>query len=312
MKVGVIMDPIQSINLKKDSTLMIMLEMQSRGHEIHYIDPNSLAIKQGASISYSHKLSINLKAEDKFLLSDFKEINLNSFQVIFMRQDPPFDMDYIYNTYILDMAEQEGVLIVNRPSSLRNCNEKVFTTQFPQCCTPYLIASEERLLKDFIYSYKDIVAKPLDGMGGSSIYKIRHDDLNVSVILEDLTKNFKRKIMLQVFIPEITDGDKRIILINGRPMNSAIARIPSEGEFRGNLASGGVAIAKSLTDRDKWICDEIGPILKDLGLIFVGIDIIGDYLTEINVTSPTCIQEYKNLCDIDVTKVLVDYVENNL
>ena len=229
-----------------------------------------------------------------------------------MRQDPPFDIDYIYNTYILDAAEKEGVLVVNKPSSLRNCNEKVFATLFPQCCTPFLVTSNILSLKNFISEHGDIVVKPLDGMGGSSIYRLQENDSNISVILEDLTQFSRRKIMAQTYIPSILEGDKRILLVNGDPMDAALARIPAKGELRGNLAAGGKAVAKALSDRDRWICSEVAPKLKELGLVFVGIDIIGDYLTEINVTSPTCIQEYKNLCNIDVAKILVDYIEKKI
>ena len=312
MKAGIVMDPLESINLKKDSTLMMILELQSRGHEVHFIDHKSLIISPNKTSAFSNKLTVNLNEKKPFFLSEIQEQKLKNFDVLLMRQDPPFDIDYIYNTYILDAAEKEGVLVVNKPSSLRNCNEKVFATLFPQCCTPFLVTSNILSLKNFISEHGDIVVKPLDGMGGSSIYRLQENDSNISVILEDLTQFSRRKIMAQTYIPSILEGDKRILLVNGDPMDAALARIPAKGELRGNLAAGGKAVAKALSDRDRWICSEVAPKLKELGLVFVGIDIIGDYLTEINVTSPTCIQEYKNLCNIDVAKILVDYIEKKL
>jgi len=232
--------------------------------------------------------------------------------MIIMRQDPPFDANYIYNTYVLEAAEREGVVVVNKPSSLRDCNEKVFATEFPHCCTPYLVASNKELLRGFIDEHLDTVVKPLDGMGGSSIFRVRSLDPNVAVILENMTENGFTKVMIQKYIPEITEGDKRILLIDGSPMGGAVARVPAEGELRGNLAAGANAVARSLTSRDRWICDQVGPRLKELGLTLVGLDVIGDYLTEINVTSPTCFREYKNLCDIDVASDLLDCLEGKL
>jgi len=312
MKIGVIMDPIESINVTKDSTLMMILEMQSRGMDVHFINPKNLSIKSLHSHAISQELKVDLDATVKFNLSEEKEVSLESFQAILMRQDPPFNMDYIYNTYVLDLAEKEGVLVVNSPSSLRNCNEKVFATNFPQCTTPFLVSSSLVLLKEFIAKYKDVIVKPLDGMGGVSIYRLISGDTNISVILEDITRNSSVKVMAQTYIPEISEGDKRILLVDGKPMDASIARIPAEGELRGNLAAGGRALGKPLSENDLYICEEVGPTLKKLGLVFVGIDIIGNYLTEINVTSPTCIQEYKRLCNIDVAADLIDTIEKKV
>ncbi|MDG2060807.1 MAG: glutathione synthase [SAR86 cluster bacterium] len=311
MKIGIVMDPLALINFSKDSTFAMMLEMQIRGYEFHYISPNSLTLEPDSSFAITSKVQVDLKSDIEFILSDEEKRNLSYFDIILMRQDPPFNMDYIYSTYVLDKAEEDGVLVVNKPSSLRNYNEKVFTTLFPECSTPFLVSSNYSELKSFIEEFEDIIIKPLDGMGGSSVYRLKVDDHNISVILEDMTNNFSRKIMAQTYIPEILDGDKRILIIDGIAMDAAIARVPAEGELRGNLAAGGTAIARPLSDRDKWICDQVGPELKKLGLVFVGVDIIGDYLTEINVTSPTCIQEYQKLCGIDVASIFIDCLEKN-
>ena len=312
MKLGVVMDPISSINFKKDSTLAILLEAQSRGHELYYMEPTSLFLKENGAFALTHSLVVKDNPENWYELAQSTETDLSYMDMILMRQDPPFDSNYIYNTYVLEMAEKNDVKVINKPRSLRDCNEKVFTAQFPQCCTPFMVASDKSLLRRFIEMHKDTVVKPLDGMGGSSIFRVRNTDPNVAVILENVTENSSTKVMIQKYIPEITEGDKRIILINGVPMGGAIARVPLRGELRGNLAAGATAVAKSLTSRDLWICNEVGQTLKDLGLVLVGLDVIGNYLTEINVTSPTCFQEYKNLCDIDVASSLLDRLEGML
>ena len=312
MKFGVVMDPIGSISFKKDSTLSILLEAQSRGHRLVYMEPSSLFLKEDGPHALSQKLKVKDDPENWFKLSENTITSLADLDLIIMRQDPPFDANYIYNTYVLEAAEREGVVVVNKPSSLRDCNEKVFATEFPQCCTPFLVTSNQELLRGFIDEHLDTVVKPLDGMGGSSIFRVRSLDPNVAVILENMTENGFTKVMIQKYIPEITEGDKRILLIDGSPMGGAVARVPAEGELRGNLAAGANAVAKSLTSKDRWICDQVGPRLKELGLTLVGLDVIGDYLTEINVTSPTCFREYKNLCDIDVSSDLLDCLEGKI
>ncbi|HJM14824.1 MAG TPA: glutathione synthase [SAR86 cluster bacterium] len=312
MKLGIVMDPIESINFKKDSTLAMMLEAQSREYQLFYITPDSLYINERGAFAIAKLINVKNDPTGWF---DFKEeiqIRLSELDVIFMRQDPPFNSNFIYNTYVLESAEKEGVLVVNKPESLRDCNEKVFATEFPECCTPFLVTSNSDLLKSFIEGHRDTVIKPLDGMGGSSIFRLRNSDPNLNVILETITESFTTKVMIQTFIPEIVDGDKRILLINGKPMNAAVARVPAEGELRGNLAAGASAVARSLTEKDLWICEQVGPRLKDLGLVLVGLDIIGDYLTEINVTSPTCFREYESLCDIDVAFNFLEAVEGLL
>ena len=309
MKLGVVMDPIETINFKKDSTLAMMIEAQRKGHEIIYITPDSLFINSGISYASSNKIEVRNDPSDWFTKEGEKIIELSELDSILMRQDPPFNSGYIYNTYVLEMAARQGVNIFNNPRSLRDCNEKVYATEFPQCCTKHLVTSRKDFLTNFVLENKDTVIKPLDGMGGASIFRVKANDPNLNVILETITDHFTEKVMIQEFIPEITEGDKRILIVDGKPMSASIARVPAEGELRGNLAAGASAVAKSLSDRDLWICEEVGPSLVEKGLLLVGLDIIGDYLTEINVTSPTCFKEYKELCDIDVAKIFIESVE---
>ena len=303
------MDPIETINFKKDSTLAMMIEAQNKNHELFYMTPDSLYINSGISYAASSKVEVKNDPLGWFELEEEKLIKLSQLDAILMRQDPPFNSNYIYNTYVLEMASREGVSIFNNPRSLRDCNEKVFATEFPQCCTKHLVTSHKKLLTDFVEEHNDTVIKPLDGMGGASIFRLKKNDPNLNVILETITLHFTQKVMIQEYIPEIAEGDKRVLIINGEPMSAAIARIPAQGELRGNLAAGASAVAKSLSDRDMWICKEVGPSLVEKGLLLVGLDIIGDYLTEINVTSPTCFKEYKELCDIDVSKTFIEAVE---
>ena len=309
MKLGVVMDPIETINFKKDSTLAMMIEAQRKGHEIIYITPDSLFIDSGISYASSNKMEVRNDPSDWFTKEEETIIELSELDSILMRQDPPFNSGYIYNTYVLEMAARQGVNIFNNPRSLRDCNEKVYATEFPQCCTKHLVTSRKDFLTDFVLENKDTVIKPLDGMGGASIFRVKANDPNLNVILETITDHFTEKVMIQEFIPEITEGDKRILIVDGKPMSASIARVPAEGELRGNLAAGASAVAKSLSDRDLWICEEVGPSLVEKGLLLVGLDIIGDYLTEINVTSPTCFKEYKELCDIDVAEIFIESVE---
>ena len=309
MKLGVVMDPIETINFKKDSTLAMMIEAQRKGHEIIYITPDSLFINSGISYASSNKMEVRNDPSDWFTKEEETIIELSELDSILMRQDPPFNSGYIYNTYVLEMAARQGVNIFNNPRSLRDCNEKVYATEFPQCCTKHLVSSRKDFLTDFVLENKDTVIKPLDGMGGASIFRVKANDPNLNVILETITDHFTEKVMIQEFIPEISEGDKRILIVDGIPMSASIARVPAEGELRGNLAAGASAVAKSLSDRDLWICEEVGPSLVEKGLLLVGLDIIGDYLTEINVTSPTCFKEYKELCDIDVAEIFIESVE---
>lgn len=310
MKFGVVMDPIESIAFKKDSSLVILLKAQERGHELIYMEPDSLFLNEKGPYAKVYDVLVKDDPNHWFSLENERITPLEELDLIIMRQDPPFDSSYIYNTYVLDQAETRGVKVVNKPSSLRDCNEKVFATEFPQCCTPFLVSSDEDLLTEFINTHGDTVIKPLDGMGGSSIFRLKKGDSNIGVILETITNHFETKVMIQRYIKEIKDGDKRILLVDGNHFGAAISRVPAKGELRGNLAVGATAIASSLTERDIWICEQVAPMLREKELTLVGLDVIGDYLTEINVTSPTCFREYKELCDIDVADKLLKVLES--
>ncbi len=310
MKFGVVMDPIESIAFKKDSSLVILLKAQERGHELIYMEPDSLFLTEKGPYAKVYDVLVKDDPNDWFSLENERITPLEELDLIIMRQDPPFDSSYIYNTYVLDQAETRGVKVVNKPSSLRDCNEKVFATEFPQCCTPFLVSSDDDLLREFINTHGDTVIKPLDGMGGSSIFRLKKGDSNIGVILETITNHFKTKVMIQRYIKEIKDGDKRILLVDGNHFGAAISRVPAKGELRGNLAVGATAIASSLTEKDIWICEQVAPMLREKELTLVGLDVIGDYLTEINVTSPTCFREYKDLCDIDVADKLLKVLES--
>ena len=310
MKFGVVMDPIESIAFKKDSSLAILLKAQERGHELIYMEPDSLFLTEKGPYAKIYDVLVKDDPNDWFSLGNVRIIPLEELDLIIMRQDPPFDSSYIYNTYVLDQAETRGVKVVNKPSSLRDCNEKVFATEFPQCCTPFLVSSDDDLLREFINTHGDTVIKPLDGMGGSSIFRLKKGDSNIGVILETITNHFETKVMIQRYIKEIKDGDKRILLVDGNHFGAAISRVPAKGELRGNLAVGATAIASSLTEKDIWICEQVAPMLREKELTLVGLDVIGDYLTEINVTSPTCFREYKELCDIDVADKLLKVLES--
>ncbi len=310
MKFGIVMDPIESIAFKKDRSLAILLKAQERGHELIYMEPDSLFLTEKGPYAKVYDVLVKDDPNDWFSLENERITPLEELDLIIMRQDPPFDSSYIYNTYVLDQAETRGVKVVNKPSSLRDCNEKVFATEFPQCCTPFLVSSDDDLLREFINTHGDTVIKPLDGMGGSSIFRLKKGDSNIGVILETITNHFETKVMIQRYIKEIKDGDKRILLVDGNHFGAAISRVPAKGELRGNLAVGATAIASSLTEKDIWICEQVAPMLREKELTLVGLDVIGDYLTEINVTSPTCFREYKDLCDIDVADKLLKVLES--
>lgn len=309
---GVIMDPIASITPYKDSTLAMMLEAQQRGWELYYLTPDQLYLAQGKVRTQAQKVRVMDDNQNWYELADIEDVSITKFDIVLVRQDPPVDSNYLYCTYLLDMAEEEGVLVSNKPSSVRDCNEKLFATQFPQCTTPTLVTSSSELLRSFVAEHQDTIMKPLDGMGGSNIFRVTHGDPNLSVIAEVLTEHGTTPIMIQRYIPEIVDGDKRILMINGEPVDYALARIPQQGETRGNIAAGGRGEGRELTERDRWICAQVGPVLKQKGLHFVGLDVIGDYLTEINVTSPTCIRELDAIYDINIAADLLDFLENQL
>lgn len=303
------MDPIESIHIKKDSTIAMLWEAQDRGWEIFYFEQNDLFLRDGKAYGNSRRLKTFRDEKKWFEFGKSEQIVLSDLNIILMRKDPPFDREYIYTTYILEQAEQDGALVVNKPQSLRDANEKVFTSWFPQCCPPTLVTRDISLLRDFYAEHHDIICKPLDNMGGASVFRLTPRDQNASVIFEVLTDLGSRFMMAQRYIPEIKYGDKRILLIDGKPVSHSLARIPASGELRGNLAAGGKGVAKPLSDRDRWICEQVAPVLQKKGLYFVGIDVIGDYLTEINVTSPTCIRELDTQCDLNIASLLLDCIE---
>ena len=303
------MDPIGSINIKKDSSFAMLLEAQRRNYSLFYLEQTDMYFDGPKARARVYPLKVEDNPTKWFELGEPRDIALAELDVILMRKDPPFNMDYIYSTYLLEAAEKEGTLVVNQPSALRDCNEKLFTLQFPECISPTKVSSSANQLKSFIQEHKDTILKPLDGMGGESIFRVKHDDANLNVIIETLTKKGKRLIMAQRFIPEITQGDKRILIVNGEPVPYALARIPSKGETRGNLAVGGRGEGIELSEHDHWICKQVGPRLREMGLIFVGLDVIGNYLTEINITSPTCIRELDTLYDLNISARLMECIE---
>ena len=306
IKLGVVMDPIADIAFKKDTSLALLHAAQERGCELFYMEQSDLSIQNGKAMGRMAPLTVAMNPEHWFDLGDYREQPLAELNIILMRKDPPFDSEFIYSTYILERAEQEGVLVANKPQSLRDCNEKVFATAFPELMSPTIVTRRADLLKAFHKEHGDVIFKPLDGMGGSSIFRLRADDPNVSVIIETLTNHGSQQIMAQRFIPEITAGDKRILMIDGEPVPFCLARIPAQGETRGNLAAGGQGVTQPLSDENRAIAEKIGPILKEKGLYFVGLDIIGNHLTEINVTSPTCVREISRDSGIDVAGLLID------
>lgn len=312
IKLGVVMDPIESIIVKKDTTLAMLLAAQKRGWIIHYILQRDLYLNEGTVRAITRTLSVKDDEQDWFSFGNQSDLALSELDVILMRKDPPFDIDYIYATYLLEQAQLDGCLVINDPQSLRDCNEKLFATRFPQCCPPLLVASNTEKLKAFHEQHEDVIYKPLDGMGGTSVFRVRSDDSNLSVIIETLTHHGQRQIMAQQYLPEIIDGDKRILMIDGEAADYCLARIPAVGESRGNLAAGGTGEARELTDRDRWICEQVGPSLKQKGLVFVGLDVIGDYLTEINVTSPTCVREIDRAQNLDIAGDLMTCIQKKL
>ena len=306
------MDPIEAINIKKDSSFAMLLAAQERNWDVHYMTFNDLYFRDGTSCATTRRLQVKDDPDCWYTLSDYEAIALHSLDVILMRKDPPFDMEYIYATYLLEQAEAAGTFVVNKPQSLRDASEKLYTAWFPQCCPPTLVTRQIPALRQFLDEQQEIVVKPLDGMGGMSVFRVRTDDLNANVIMETVTHQGSRWIMAQRFVPEISAGDKRILLIDGVPVPYALARIPPAGDTRGNLAIGASGVGIDLSEHDLWICDQVAPSLREKDLLFVGLDVIGDYLTEINVTSPTCIRELEGLYSLDIAGQLLDVIEDRL
>ena len=312
LSIGVLMDPISSINTKKDTTLGVLRVASAAGHRLTYFEQSDLSVQNGETIASLRPLNVYDSDQDWFALGARYSAPLSELDVVLMRKDPPFDMEFFYTTQLLENAERRGTLIVNRCASLRDCNEKLFATQFPQCCPPLLVSRDPAALKAFHETHEDVIYKPLDGMGGQSIFRVSRGDPNLNVILETLTKKGGETIMAQRYLPEIKDGDKRILMINGEPIPFCLARLPMAGENRGNLAAGGSGVVQALSDRDRWIAEQVGPALKEKGLLFVGLDVIGDYLTEINVTSPTCMREIDRAENTQIGEKLITCIEREV
>ncbi|ELR65325.1 Glutathione synthetase [Photobacterium marinum] len=312
IKLGIVMDPIESINIKKDSSFAMMMEAQRRGWEIHYMEMNDLSLEQGKAVARTRIVSLKEDPNGWFEFHGEQEIALSDLDAVLMRKDPPFDTEYIYATYILERAENEGALIVNEPRSLRDCNEKLFTAWFPDLTPTTLVTRSADKIRAFHKEHGDVILKPLDGMGGSSIFRVMDGDPNVSVIIETLTNHGNNYCMTQTFVPDISNGDKRILVVDGEPIPYCLARIPAKGETRGNLAAGGRGEARPISETDRKIAETVAPVLKEKGLIFVGLDVIGDKLTEINVTSPTCIREIEAAFDVSITGKLMDAIERRV
>ena len=306
------MDPISAIDPKKDSSLAMLIEAAKRDYEIYYMEQKDLKLIDGCATAQATIIEIFDDQKKWYKSKSNVSIDLKELNIILMRKDPPFDMEYIYTTYVLDKAEEDGVLIVNKPQSLRDMNEKVYTAWFPECTPSTLISRSMAEIKLFLGQHKKIVVKPLDGMGGKSIFVVDENDGNANVIIETLTNYGKCSAMAQVFIPEIKDGDKRILLIDGKPVPYALARIPSKDDNRGNLVMGAVGEGRDLTERDKLICSKISETLKKKGILFCGIDVIGDYLTEINSTSPTGIRELDSIYNLNIASDLFDMLEKKI
>ncbi len=311
-QIGVVMDPIESIKIQKDSTFAMMLAAQARGWTIHYIQQHNLTLKDGLCWADTRHLKVRDDPAGWYEFGDRQQLPLHELDAVLMRKDPPFDMEYIYTTYLLEQAERQGCLVVNRPASLRDANEKLFTAYFPQCTPPTLVTRDAAEIRDFHRSHGDIILKPLGGMGGASVFRVTRDDPNLSVIIETLTEQGQSYTMAQRFIPEILSGDKRILMVDGEAVPYALARIPAQGETRGNLAAGGRGEGIALSERDHWIARQVAPELRSRGILFAGLDVIGDYLTEINVTSPTCIRELDRQFGLDIAGDLMDAIAKRL
>jgi glutathione synthase len=312
LNTGVVMDPIGDIKTYKDSTFAMLLEAQRRGHVLYYMEPGDLFARDGQVFASMQQLEVRDNTTDWFSLAPVGSKPLEELDIILMRRDPPFDMNYIYTTYMLELAENAGTLVINRPQSLRDANEKFFITNFPQCCVPMMISSPSDMIRDFVSQHGHCVVKPLDGMGGESVFQVSDTDMNLNVILETITRHDSRAVMAQKYIDEISQGDKRILMVNGEPVPYALARFAGKGDFRGNLAKGGSSKGVPLSERDQWICSQVGPELKKRGILFSGLDVIGDWLSEVNVTSPTCIRELDEEFGLNIAGQLFDAAEAKL
>ena len=308
LKLGVVMDPISAIKVEKDTTLALLLAAQKNDLQLFYMEPKDLVLHNGELQAYMRLLAVNDNTDNWYqFLEPRKETpdKVSNLDIILMRKDPPFDMDFVYTTQLLEIAEKDGVFVTNKPQAIRDANEKLYATWFPNLCPETLVTKNIHNLKSFHAKQKDIIIKPLDGMGGASIFRIKNKDPNASVIFETMTEQNERFCMAQRFLPEIKNGDKRILMVDGEPIPFSLARVPSQGETRGNLAAGGSGVIRELTEKDKRICLEIGGFLRERGLLFVGLDVIGEHLTEINVTSPTCLREIERGTGLNIAEKVV-------
>ncbi|WP_158893607.1 MULTISPECIES: glutathione synthase [unclassified Pseudomonas] len=308
IRLGIVMDPIERISYKKDSSMAMLWAAKARGWTLHYFEMQDLYQVDGEARGRGRQLDVFQDPERWFAFGEDVDLPLRELDVILMRKDPPFDNEFVYATYLLEQAERSGTLVVNRPASLRDCNEKFFATLFPELAPPTLVSRRADIIREFARTHGDVILKPLDGMGGSSVFRHREGDPNLSVILETLTAHGTQQIIAQRYLPGIKDGDKRILMIDGEPVDYCLARIPAQGETRGNLAAGGRGVAQPLSARDREIAATVGPELRKRGLLFVGLDVIGEHLTEINVTSPTCIREIDAAYDTRIAERLMDVI----
>ena len=311
LDVVVVMDPIGAIKIAKDTTFAMLLEAQRRGHRLHYVLPGGLSLRDGKAIAQAAPLTVKDDKAGWFTLGEAADLPFGPGQVVLMRKDPPFDDQFLYDTQILSIAQAAGVLVVNDPQGLRDYNEKLGALLFPQCCPPTLVSRDKAALKAFVAEHGEAVLKPLDGMGGRSIFRARTGDSNLNVILETLVGD-GNLTLAQRFIPGITDGDKRVLLVDGVPVDYVLARIPQGDEFRGNLAAGGRGEGRPISARDRWIAEQVAPEMKRRGMLFVGLDVIGDYLTEVNVTSPTCVRELDAQFGLNIAGLLFDAIESRV
>ena len=309
MKIALILDPLDSIKTYKDSSFAMMREAVARGHRIFSIQQEEILWREGGVRAYAHELELTGDAHHWYRAGDALLQSLAEFDAVLMRKDPPFDMEYVYSTYLLELAQNEGARVFNDPRAIRDHNEKLAIARFPQFTAPTIVTRLEPLLREFLAEQRDIILKPLDGMGGTSVFRLHSNDPNVGVVIETLTHYGRRTIMAQRYIPEIARGDKRILIIDGEPVPHCLARIPKAGETRGNLAAGGRGVAQPLSARDREIAQAAGPVLAAQGLLLIGLDVIGDHLTEVNVTSPTCFQEITDQTGFNVAGMLLDALE---
>ena len=312
MKLAFVLDPLDEIKTYKDSSYAMMREAASRGHALFSLQQEDVVLRDGKVLGYARELTLTSDAKQWYRTGERIAVGLHAFDAVMMRKDPPFDMEYVYSTYLLELAEQQGAWVVNNPRAVRDHNEKLAIARFSRFTVPTLVTREEALIREFIAEFGDIVVKPLDGMGGTSVFRLHRQDYNIGVVIETVTHHGRRTVMAQKFIPEIAKGDKRVLVIDGEPVPYALARIPKQGETRGNLAAGGTGLAQPLGARDLEIARALGPELKAAGLLLVGLDVIGDYLTEVNVTSPTCMREIADQTGCNVAALMIDALEKTV